>query len=280
MGSFDAILRHATREHGTLRKLCEPLNSHFNIDLFAYNFITPEGLFIGLCNVPDIADHKFAQMEETGSFDDVPFLKSASNAYPAAVMLEQHDGYKKHMMSDRDDRYTVAHPVALFRKDRSGGLHCFIFASSQPIPRLPSFYLNHLELLERFGHHFLESTQTIRENAMADAVNLPEIITPGRFRDHGLDELLVSHEAKSKFLYETGTDQLLIKAASRLTERERQVLMQSIDGRTAKEVSGTLGLSRRTVETYLERSKSKLGMLSKHELLKEAKTLKLLGILQ
>jgi DNA-binding CsgD family transcriptional regulator len=55
--------------------------------------------------------------------------------------------------------------------------------------------------------------------------------------------------------------------AAQLTARERQVLQMALHGLTAAQVAARLFISRRTVETHLERSYSKLGVRSKRELL-------------
>jgi DNA-binding CsgD family transcriptional regulator len=55
-----------------------------------------------------------------------------------------------------------------------------------------------------------------------------------------------------------------------LTEREREVLTMAVQGLTAAQVAERLFISKRTVETHLERSYSKLGVRSKRELIASA----------
>jgi DNA-binding NarL/FixJ family response regulator len=53
---------------------------------------------------------------------------------------------------------------------------------------------------------------------------------------------------------------------ARLTGREREVLLQIVDGRTNKETAAALGISHRTVETHRENILKKLGVRSVAEL--------------
>jgi two-component system response regulator NreC len=56
----------------------------------------------------------------------------------------------------------------------------------------------------------------------------------------------------------------------RLTNREREILRLCAEGRTAAEISGTLFISRRTVETHRANLMNKLGLRSQTELVKYA----------
>lgn len=53
----------------------------------------------------------------------------------------------------------------------------------------------------------------------------------------------------------------------KLTARESECLMELIKGKTAAQIAETLSLSKRTVESYLDNIKGKLGCRSKSELL-------------
>lgn len=59
-------------------------------------------------------------------------------------------------------------------------------------------------------------------------------------------------------------------AESALTGRERQVLQMAMQGLTAGQVAERLFISKRTVETHLERAYAKLGVRSKRELIASA----------
>jgi DNA-binding CsgD family transcriptional regulator len=59
-----------------------------------------------------------------------------------------------------------------------------------------------------------------------------------------------------------GIDEL----SSRLTQRERQVILRILDGVTLEQIAGDLGLKPSTVATYRSRGYEKLGVSSKREL--------------
>lgn len=58
--------------------------------------------------------------------------------------------------------------------------------------------------------------------------------------------------------------------ATSLTMRERQVLQMAMQGLTAAQVAERLYISKRTVETHLERAYAKLGVRSKRQLIASA----------
>ncbi len=68
-----------------------------------------------------------------------------------------------------------------------------------------------------------------------------------------------------------------VAAPERLTRREREVLALLADGLTNKLMAGRLGVSARTVETYRERLKQKLGLRTVAELTRFALSHELLG---
>jgi DNA-binding CsgD family transcriptional regulator len=55
-----------------------------------------------------------------------------------------------------------------------------------------------------------------------------------------------------------------------LTDREREVIVMAMQGLTAAQVAERLYISKRTVETHLERAYAKLGVRSKRELIASA----------
>lgn len=70
-----------------------------------------------------------------------------------------------------------------------------------------------------------------------------------------------------------------IEQANALSRRERDCLKLLLNGMTANETASTLMLSFRTVEHYFENIKNKFGCQSKKELLKVARELNIIGLL-
>jgi len=95
------------------------------------------------------------------------------------------------------------------------------------------------------------------------------------------DALLVPLDGRESVLWEGDTDALVaqlvrfmaddVEAAAApggvdLTVREREVAVLVADGLTNAEIGGRLGIGRRTVESHLERVRSKLGLRSRTDL--------------
>ena len=89
---------------------------------------------------------------------------------------------------------------------------------------------------------------------------------------------LIQPEMQRDLLISLGMEKYL-ERTSLLTYREQQCLKGLLKNETAKETAKTLGLSFRTVESYLENIKNKLECQDKRELLKAAQLLEKAGVL-
>lgn len=58
-----------------------------------------------------------------------------------------------------------------------------------------------------------------------------------------------------------------IRQTIKLSKREQEVIYHMIDGLTAKQIARSINISHRTVETYLDRIKSKLNCRNKYEII-------------
>ena len=82
--------------------------------------------------------------------------------------------------------------------------------------------------------------------------------------DELVDAIRAVHSG-SQYFSKPLADELLVSAAvedplTRLSARERQVLQMIAEGKTVADISTALSLSRKTVETYRERTMDKLGI--------------------
>lgn len=84
---------------------------------------------------------------------------------------------------------------------------------------------------------------------------------PGRFQ-------VLSGRGDGSFRYEAVTSPIGGEAGQELTPRERQAAELAAHGFRAREIAARMGIGVRTVETHLERVRSKLGGVSKSELVR------------
>ena len=118
-----------------------------------------------------------------------------------------------------------------------------------------NFYLNNIQSLKHFIASFHE-----RAKPLIDAANARRITLTGPLQDENNQQLLwraappvrVRHDGKP----------------ITLGRREWQSLEHLSLGRTVKETAAHMGLSPRTVETYLQRVKTKLGVTGRSDLVR------------
>lgn len=131
-----------------------------------------------------------------------------------------------------------------------------VIAFAAPIKEksIVNFYLNHLSLLKQFIGEFKDKAHQLIHLADEKRIALPDDL-----RDENTQTLLWPKNRKLQFSHGG------ISVA--LSMREWECLKKLAYGSTIKMTALDLGLSPRTVESYLNRVKCKVGLHSKSELL-------------
>lgn len=228
--------------------LCHPLKQALGIDTVWYSAIGAKGEFAHVSNTPENTRHYF----ENEGFLNNPFLRHPRNFsegfYHLSDVAETTylDSQKKH-----NETFGIDHLLFLSKKQKTK-CHIFGFASTQKNLPLPTIYLNHSSLLDQFTDHFLEEVGTYSMEPFQ--VELPALVGSSFFADNK-----VLQDSMSNFVTSLGYQ--------KLSAREKECLVWFLKGKTAQQTADFLNLSRRTVETYFENIKDKLGCYSKAEIL-------------
>ncbi|MEZ0602716.1 response regulator transcription factor [Paraburkholderia sp. IW21] len=121
----------------------------------------------------------------------------------------------------------------------------FIFYAPVRNRSIIGFYINNLELLEKFAVFFRDSAKKLIQQASDDRI---------------IRAVRASCQTKQAL-------PALSLASGPLTPRQLEIARLVVAGRTAREISQQLDVSRRTIETHIENMKSKLGCMNKTELI-------------
>ncbi|MBA3237955.1 MAG: LuxR family transcriptional regulator [Parachlamydiaceae bacterium] len=117
--------------------------------------------------------------------------------------------------------------------------------------------MNRLDLLNKFGRYFKREAKDLIGKIKADGFNIR--------KERGIESFDMPVEvALSK--YDKNTQQFL-KKVSGLSPQEQKCLTYFQQGKSAQDTAAVMGISQRTVESYFEMIKSKLGCISKYDLL-------------
>ena len=139
----------------------------------------------------------------------------------------------------------------------------FGFAASAQ-SRLAPLAFNHPSLLNSFGVHSKDKLAPIFLQMGEEPGFLPEL----KGEDYYIGSPIVPEldkKANLAFLADLGLQKEL-EQIFKLSAREKECLCFLVKGKSAKETAALLGLSPRTIESYLDHIKTKWGCWSKQEL--------------
>ena len=142
----------------------------------------------------------------------------------------------------------------------------FAFASTCDHPEVVNFYLNNLDVLQKFTHYFKERASKLLQNAENNKIVLPyHQVKIQSFSTSDLHEALNAQLNPSSYQDE--------KKIS-LSQRQTDCVNLLLTGATSKEIAMQLNLSYRTVEDYINSLKQKFNARNKVELILKLITVK------
>lgn len=271
MASIADFLDYGETQVDRLNELLKPLTNHCGIDNF-YHFTTrSNGTMTNVCNLMEPV-HLFYH----NNFDqEMDYLAPPEQQRSRYILLDHHQPFHK-FMDLCEEKCPTHHHFLIIRKESADLAQGFGFASSKRSPQLNSVYLNHLPLLNHFIDHYLEGNAKHQRAANEVAIQ----IRPAKYAiSQGPAELL-SPKQGIQILENFGFDSLFLAAAQKLTGREREVMALCMQGKSAREIAGILHLSIRTIEHYVDSSKTKLAVHSKAQLIQCARALDSVNLLR
>ncbi|OGT35227.1 MAG: hypothetical protein A3F11_02155 [Gammaproteobacteria bacterium RIFCSPHIGHO2_12_FULL_37_14] len=164
--------------------------------------------------------------------------------------------------------FNIDHGITLIEKQPDYcEFHCF--GSTKDNHQVIDFYINNIDILNQFNMYFKEKAKDLIKDAHADRYILPacNLVQPNQSDYNNSKDLEQKREC---FLQITQSQQRrLIGVYSHINLSRRQLDCLSLItlGKSAKEIGRIFNISFRTVETYIEIIKSKLGVKNKAELI-------------
>lgn len=145
------------------------------------------------------------------------------------------------------------------------------FSTTSGRPYMNDFYLQHIDLLEKFIIYFKECM--LLNNTLVKAYKMPLKTAPkqGGFQIDLPESFLTQEININDFLSEIGAKQKYSQkniTAQQLSRREYQCAYYLLDGHTSKEIADKLHISSRTVEIYFDRLRARFNSKNKIHLVK------------
>lgn len=241
----DCIVKNESKT----KAICAPLQKCLGIPLFAYYCINDEGNIVNLSNNAAVMESYY----QNKCYMRNPHAKHPRLMHSGSLFVPQ--------------AYYPPHLQLVFKQHQINGmlllLNChedfyegFCFATKEGQNSTKALFAN-IEVFHSFARFFTKAAKPMIEKAKSEKFNIKHVSGDAFLESDSSTPLSNNDPSTQKFL----------KMILPLTRREQQCLELFKQGKSAQATGAVLGLSQRTVESYFENIKNKLGCHSKGDLL-------------
>lgn len=228
-----------------VKSLTDPFLKSHGLNYFQYCSVFSDDTSTFLVTHPDFVKARVNRKRRILSHIDAQSINEQTYVFLWNESLPKED-------TDMARDYGIDHGLC-FVERYSNHYNLIAFGAPSGRKNTASFYLNNLQKLWQFVQEFRAQGGKIIEKATQK-----RFVVPDFHQDVNCKRLLLADDRRQIINYEG--------ISLTLSDRELQCLQLLARGFTMKKISEQLGISARTVETYLERTKNKIGLSSKFQL--------------
>ena len=263
----DYVKKFILEQESTLRELCTPLHT-LGINGFSYSQVFTNGRFLTLTTNAKWAQHHFNSFfKEKYNREDILTTTFTDNepqwiVNPASEIWQQAKSFE------------IDNSIILMKRQKNYA-EIFCYTSSTKNYKTLDFYMNHQNLLHDFTFTFKDKTHRLIKSAAAQTLPTPKkyLVTPKT------DAPNQTQNVRQQF-YESITPQrIYIDDTKYLTAKEAECLKWCIQGKSAAEIGLILDITKRTVESHLDKIKLKLDCYKQTDLTRRAIELGIINLL-
>lgn len=253
MSNFsEALFKPVHLYRNKVQKFCDPLLTHFGINHFYYYRLLDDGQIFSVSNHCEWMER---YCFDRSIFTNNPYLKTSKNFSNNAYFHELVDDESMHECLAAARKCRVF-PYFQFIEKREGYTEGYGFGLVENTPQIKAAILYEMPLLKDFCLSFKKEFKSTLINAEELQVNIAKEVGP---QFYSVTPNFSSQVNKKVFLKEISSE------LATLSPQEWSVLQQWRHGYSAKEVAFQLGLSKRTVEHYIDSIKFKLDCSTRGE---------------
>lgn len=235
-------------EADNLKQICQPL-SLLGITNFFFMRLYNDGTFCDLSTEADWSVHFLNNfyMSKYEVSDIQHHLYYFDHAY-----LWEHNPHNK-IWQEGKETFSSGNGISIFKNNNDYN-EVFSFYSTKSNYEINNFYINHLDVLEKFIDYFNERAAHLIEKAEKN-----RFIIPAKYQTPP-DHLKEIQASVSNFLSGIGHNNLRLGKKydyQQITPRELECLSWLFKGKSADEIGLILGCSKRTVEVHISSMKTK-----------------------
>lgn len=238
-----------------IKSFCRPLEN-LGIQYFQYIRKSNENQYFHLTNNPEWLNHFFRKQYYLTEFFHNPDQKYSSGTYFWHGLPDQESVHQ-----DLRDFFNVDWGITNVQIHQDCN-EFFYFGVDKNRVEMINFYVNCFHLLQRFILYFKDSFMDMTEARLNKRVIVPT-------RKNYSSTIALSEVNTSLFYQQTRYNRYYLSGLMSnlyFTKREMECLKWYIEGKTTPEIAIILTMSARTVETHLNRIKSKTNCYSRGQL--------------
>lgn len=254
-------------------RICEPLKKHLGIDYFG---IQCETINWKTGNIDSICLNN--SYEQFDIFHDYHQKKGNYKIDIKANLENYQQNYNKYLLDSpkivkvAHEIYGVHNVLRKLEKVNDNEWMKFVFATKSHDTKYLSFYLNNIDILDKFILYFKDKAETLIKKAAANKIFSRALAIN---HENGAvikvigETLLDKNRLNFLKQIELSHHRLVNKIGNiiKIPHGEMLCLQLLARGRTLKEIANTLNISPRTVESNLNNAKRRLNCFTRKELL-------------
>jgi len=260
-------LKYQKKVCNDVNEICAPLFKHFKINFFSHTRALYNGGFAALMTLPELTEYyidkkypiRFSYGQ--GIYLEQGFYLNVTSEDQAAA---------SGMLLDLKENFNTANFFYIVEKNKSYD-DFYAFATTPENQSIYNHYLNNLDLINLFLLHYKSKAKNLISKAAplfynSDSFAMQQITDQKKIEREACKESL----SLKKITVCGHLGEVVI------SKRELDCIKYLIKSYSYKEIAQALNLSPRTVETYINSLKDKLGCANKWELIELVLSLQLL----
>jgi LuxR family transcriptional regulator, quorum-sensing system regulator SolR len=274
----DHTIHHSILNHVSLKtcreieEICKPLLTHTPIKVFGYSRVFPDGSRAELSSHAGHLENAFitrAKMKRVYTPDLIPDDQFIFIRQWIENLKHQEQSTLLSQLLSQHELFNIGNELTIVKK-HPGFVEYFHFYAASHSPGIEMFYINNLNILEKFTFYFTNQAIKFIEQATKNPIikpwrlnNIKTINTVNPISPfYKLDKSALLKQIKIKRIYLNTNDQ-----ETYLTKREMDCAVLLVQGKTNQDIADNLFISPRTVETHLESLRMKTNCKNRRELI-------------
>lgn len=254
------ICQPSLKNDKKLKRICEPLLIGFGFDTFWYYKISDKGELSYISNNPSLSEYFYSNELYIGHpYFKTPNLLKSGFFFPEKTSTPDYSRTQGKMR----ETFTMDQ-IFMAMNIESNQAEGYGFAVTKPSHDITNMVFTNLYLLKKFISYFHVEAKDAVKQMSNYSLDLCRASSVSFYQPTQHFDELTSTEKINAFL--KYIDPIQFEWINSLTKREKECVKWLLKGLTAIQIGKKIHLSNRTVESYLENIKNKLGCRTKQEL--------------